>query len=394
MIKTIIFLIFLYFVNCNLQTIEFYESGEYTLSKQDYGNSENIIIEMWGAGSGCTVICNSNDCFYDENNYAYYSGNSGAYLKANIITNGETLNITIGSGGKSCVPPIEEHKYYECYAKKGGSTILNINNINLITEGGKHGYCEPANIMVDVSEYVYIFYSASGNCGSTVTNMNIPGANSTNGYLINETPGYGANCVMNDNNPKPGSDGGIIIYFGSVLTPSVTATITPSISLSATNTKTTSPTNSISITPTISFTISITPSITTTSSITPSISLTVSNSVTKSFTPSISISPTGTVKLGTQLSNDYPLIFLIICVLLLCVLFQLCCICITFPLVCLKFYFPLYLKKIYATEFGECAICYSEQKVFKCKYDHFICIECCSKISKLECSLNHPLLKK
>lgn len=71
-------------------------AGDYVLKPEDYGYQDNIIIELWGAGSGSTKE-------YINNGYptTYSSGgNSGAYINAKIdTTNQETFYFTLGAGG-------------------------------------------------------------------------------------------------------------------------------------------------------------------------------------------------------------------------------------------------------------------------------------------------------
>jgi len=72
------------------------KAGSYTLIPEDYGYQDNIIIELWGAGSGSskTYINNGQGAIYAS------GGNSGAYINAKIdTTNQETFYFSLGKGG-------------------------------------------------------------------------------------------------------------------------------------------------------------------------------------------------------------------------------------------------------------------------------------------------------
>lgn len=301
------------FSSCNIQMLEFYTPGTYNITNLDYSKSENIIIEIWGAGSGASagfdLKCYGFDCNEQKLLSVFYGGNSGAYIKANIITNQNTFTLVIGEGGKSF--PAYQNGYYpnEGTGYPGGQTSFSNMNLttNLIAQGGNapddNGwYVQPA---VPVSLVVdgYIMSSFNGFIGlveyqeEKATGANgapapcgSQGGSSSN--YDNITPGGGA---YSTNFVTYGGNGGAIIYFSSVFTS--TASPTPS------------PTQSISSTSTPS------------KSITKSASFTGTSSSSASLSPSGSLSPTSSVSQSAAIMSNIEIgIFAVICLL-----FIVCC---------------------------------------------------------------------
>lgn len=209
MIKIFFLSIVIYFAMCNLNTIEFFNNGNYIVGPSDYHYSDNIIVEIWGAGSGGTVKCNKVAC--NINQFDYYSGNSGSYVKANIATNMETFNISIGKGGSSCnIIGDNYYKYYDCNGNINGGNSSFYNDkrtVEIISIGGNENDCN--NIPIINIYDGYLLFSYKGNCGSNCIQTPAP-----NGYSGDYTLGYGG--ISCNNMISDGSDGGVRIYYADL----------------------------------------------------------------------------------------------------------------------------------------------------------------------------------
>lgn len=73
------------------------KAGDYVLNPEDYNYQNNIIIELFSAGSGSSFAL-SNSGLSDNNTFC--AGVSGNYVKMNISTLGNSVfNFTLGPGG-------------------------------------------------------------------------------------------------------------------------------------------------------------------------------------------------------------------------------------------------------------------------------------------------------
>jgi len=406
MLKLFFFLTLVILCDTSIRTIQIFKQGTYTLTSADYEFSENFIIEIWGAGSGCSIVCD-NDC-NSIKNYYYFTGNSGVYIKANIITKQDTFYLTIGKGGNSCTLPSENYNYFICSTYTATDSVLKSNNIELIASAGSGVPCTNSYVTNSIdSKYGYILYTALSNCGiaSSAQSINVINTPSDNGYYINNTIGYGASCGTQVN----GSDGGAIIYYNSIL--SATVTPTPTVTTTSSNTYSITPsiTPSITISSTISVSQSDSPSISVSVSITSSISLTTSLTctVTPIASSSASNNPTNSTdapKTSNALLGLSSVVYWSLCTfgpLVLC-----CVICVSKCLDCIA---PKKkTKKInsiddlvsFTINNEECIICLANQEeLYKCNYDHYICKECLirtnnTKNNKNKCALGHELLEK
>lgn len=239
-----------YFADPNVGILEFYEAGDYILSGQDYGYSDNIIVEIWGAGSGGSVTY-SYDCYYTPppwleeycfNMTEFIGGTAGSYIKANIATNMGTINITVGKGGATCdYIPI-------CEGGIGGTTFINVGDSYLAAGVGN-------DIVTNITNGYLIATCAGteGKYGRIPPQYGGISVNTFNGK--NNNIGQGSTCPSNY--MQKGIDGGAVIYFNSLITPS----------------STTSPTSSNSLAPSKSSFISKSKSNSPTVSLSPSISV-------------------------------------------------------------------------------------------------------------------------
>jgi hypothetical protein len=144
------YLIFcIYNAYAEIQLLKFDIPGNYIIKPVDYNCSDNIIIELWGAGA-------SGSCGYGK------AGGSGAYVKASISTNNNTFLIKVGFGGNA-------PKCYgsdNVYGKNGTATsIMTIDNkINITVDGGKTisglGTIEQsATVLSTIGANIYITHS-------------------------------------------------------------------------------------------------------------------------------------------------------------------------------------------------------------------------------------------
>lgn len=390
----IILLINVYSALSNIQTLNFFEPGNYTLSKQDYNNSDNLIIEMWGGGSGGYInyyeSCNQNGCYQDG--YTYYGGNSGAYIKANIITHGESFNLVIGSGGISTKIVIEDNN-------AGSDTILVIQNksMNLVAGGGP-----PPNTSYALAKYYidsiygYVMNYANGNVGGTTLskiNNFVNGAAAPYGcsggtynnvfntgefshdLLCNTCFAGGGACCYDYSHSRvnQGGNGGIIIYYNTILSPSTSL----------------SPSPTSSVTSSVSVTISRTPSYSITKTKSPSISVTRSPSTSPSTSDVITFE---------EAPFSAALFF---CMLIAGFVITILCVAVGLikkhkeevelqrknKYIKEELNIEEKLKFVESRNSEECLICLTKLETYKCdRFDHFICFECLSKL-KYTCPL-------
>lgn len=130
----------LLFINLVIATqLTFDQPGEYQLTPEMYNFSDEITVELWGAGGGgCSGMCG-------------IGGGSGAYIKAKVATLGQTFNLSVGLGGQGG-PSIavytenifgtsvhDNYSYVLSYGENGGDTSFIGNNTNLIAGGGYQG---------------------------------------------------------------------------------------------------------------------------------------------------------------------------------------------------------------------------------------------------------------
>lgn len=277
--------------SCNIQIIEFYTPGTYNITNQDYSKSENIIIELWGAGSGASagleVECYGKDCNDEKWFSVFYGGNSGSYIKANVITNQNSFTLVIGNGARS-VPAYDWYFPNSGIGNSGGQTSFTSSNLstNLIAGGAvapnNNGWSVSPAKPLSLTVMGYIINNYNGLAGSIEYQK--LGATSANGAAApNGSPG---GTSSNYNNITPGGgayssdfltfggNGGAIIYFSSIFTP--TASLSPSQTISITKTSTSS--KSIMKAPSFSSTSSTSSSVS--ASISPSLTPSISQSVT------------------------------------------------------------------------------------------------------------------
>lgn len=133
----------------------FDKAGNYTLEPHDYNYRENVIVELYSAGSGSSFMLTSPST---GSSYKYAScntfcaGTSGGYVKINISTNGnETLYFTLGKGGFCNLTT-----FWYSNGEDGGYSILyNKNWSLLINITGGISYKRGVDYYPYVGSYLY-----------------------------------------------------------------------------------------------------------------------------------------------------------------------------------------------------------------------------------------------
>jgi len=246
---TVFFLTLLQLSSTNIQILKYETPGTYILSPNEYSYSDNIIIELWGGGSGGST----NYGFRTKYAYEYKGGSSSSYIKANLITLNETFKITVGNGGLSCASGVELARQYYCQGDPGKNSIIENENIYLTTNNFQiyykydyFPYEDQREIVMKLNiERGFLIDSIDPIKGDTIltagmTNNLSKGVVSANSYKY----GKGADCCFIPENS--GNNGGVIIYFDSFLSPTITATRSVTISPSLTSSATPSPSFSAS----------------------------------------------------------------------------------------------------------------------------------------------------
>ena len=259
--KLFFIIIAIYFVYANIQILQFTQPNNYILTAKDYAFSDNIIVEIWGAGSGGAITKAYKYCDYTKNEcYAhdiiFNGGSSGSFISANIVTYNQSFNIVVGQGGISCrLDVFDRSSSFTCTGTNGGSSTFSNNNINLIATGGQ-SLCSSFT-MSDIS------CRCSSNCLNS-TAKPIIALNTPNGYLINSADSNLASSAINEfingadapfttidtnigsgayccpNVTTNGNNGSVIIYFNSPYSPSASIKPTPSKSTSCSKSLSTS----------------------------------------------------------------------------------------------------------------------------------------------------------
>jgi len=361
---TILFFSFLlYSTFCNVQILKYDVPGTYLLTPLEYSYSDNIIIQMWGGGSGGSTIIKNNInknfsyLYQYQYQYQYTGGSSGSYIAANIITFNETFTLTVGAGGLSCLSGFEPEKLYYCQGIPGSNSVIEGNNFNVSTNNfvlyykyGVYPYETFANdnnkIILD-EKYGFIIDYYNSSKGDTIivdrwTNNTVKGVIASNSNR--NGAGTGADCCFVPANN--GNNGVILVYFDSFLSPTITMTRT--------------------------------------SSVTPS--------KTKTYTPSPSISlPQKTFSIIFEDHCGEKNKFL--CLFEYGILIILCGVCILLTSEEFYKYISKRISKKYFNNYGSCNICLDEKsKIMKCNFGHGICEECYDQIDprfkiKIECPI-------
>jgi len=249
----------------NIQTLNYFEPGNYILLPKDYGYADNIIVEMWGPGAGGSsqgnYSCENCNIYFGclLTRWSYTGGNSGAYFKASIFTKRKPFNLTISAGGTTC-PELDSYSNLPCWKTTctGISTMQTIfyNDETYLSIGSGQ------DLSINSSNIEYIMSYSYGNPGNGPDYFV---AYTYGGNSINTLNGLNNNVGQGSASPSwymaQGQSGGIVIYVSVPFSQSPTVTITPSITPSI---MPLSPTKSISLTSSNSFSTSQTPSISST----------------------------------------------------------------------------------------------------------------------------------
>jgi hypothetical protein len=186
MIRRLILLLLICYIKTDIKIKKYSEPGNYVLTPEMYENATEMIVEVWGAGGGgCSFKC-------------AIGGGSGSYIKASVMTNGETYNIKVGKGGQGGIGDMINYFQFNYTAHSGldgEESYFISNNVNLTAGGGYRGnitkVCDKNNInnCTYPNAGMVLNYKANGNI---ITKMNgISGATS---------PCTNTNCYFSSTN--------------------------------------------------------------------------------------------------------------------------------------------------------------------------------------------------
>jgi hypothetical protein len=163
----------------NIYMKTFDKPGEYVIKNFEYNYSDEIIVEVIGAGGGGA-------------NQLADGGGSGAYIKASIFPKNKDIYIKVGNGGIAC------NRYYENIKSfHGESSILKIDSEIILLEAGG-GLSTRINKDLYSCDSVYI-PNTKGIIKYAFTNgiiyTSLDGQNGYKAYTW--TTGYGNGIVVN-----------------------------------------------------------------------------------------------------------------------------------------------------------------------------------------------------
>lgn len=219
-----------YSVNIRLYDV----AGDYILTPEDYGFQDNIIIELWGAGSG-SMKSNINNG--DPVTYAC-GGNSGSFINAKIdTTNQETFYFSLGAGGDCSLCNSNT-----MYGKSGNYSLFYSEDKELFLNvsggiGSKDYYCStiPAivnstkhradDIIIDYFNGTISYkttYSIACSNGQSPFGPSIDVSykkfgNKCDGYMGSGSGCGCCGCIIDEKQncirPYKGGDGALIVYY-------------------------------------------------------------------------------------------------------------------------------------------------------------------------------------
>lgn len=197
-------------INTKLYT----EEGEYVLTPEDYGYSPNLIISLWGAGSGSSYSLGYKT---QGEKTIYCPGNSGSYVNFNIQTNNNTFYFSLGAGGYSSLISdtwAQDGNYSEFWTMSSDSVKHTI----AFASGGYANGTHSGGVVYNCYAWDNIpngGYGAHSPYGHEGGNFN--GTPKCDGFMGS---GSGYNCCycMVDNHnvcirPYKGGDGALLMYY-------------------------------------------------------------------------------------------------------------------------------------------------------------------------------------
>jgi len=152
------------------------QAGEYTLMPEDYGYANNIMIQLWGAGSGSSYMYGGGNSQTGCQGNVYCGGNSGAYINININTvKQETFYFTLGGGGLSTICRIGYTLCQYCNGQPGNYSLF---------------YSEDKNLFLNVSGAYQALNSGQTKFNASVTVLKYR----ADDIIINNINGTISNC--------------------------------------------------------------------------------------------------------------------------------------------------------------------------------------------------------
>lgn len=170
------------------------QAGEYTLIPEDYGYADNIIIQLWGAGSGSSWMYGGGNPQTGCQGDVYCGGNSGAYIHININTiKQETFYFTLGEGGISTLCSLGPYTLCQyCNGKQGNYSLFYSENKSLfLNVSGAYQALNGVQTKINASVTVLNYRADDiiiNNINGTISSC----YNSLNGHNYN----YGADSVF------------------------------------------------------------------------------------------------------------------------------------------------------------------------------------------------------
>ena len=239
--KSVLLILCLIAVSFQIEMKLYDVAGDYIIKPEDYEYQDNIIIELWGAGSGSMSFSN-------QQQNIQCAGNSGAYIKVKVDTsNQEMFYFSLGEGGKCSYGTGYGTNYgapgnYSIFYSEDKELLLNVSGGSAHNQAScskqvalinstKH---RADDIIITVangtitSQNTQSYNQMGENCmcnngygssspfGPNGGNRNSP--NKCNGYMGSGS-GYNCNyCIANENNSGcigyyKGGDGALIVYY-------------------------------------------------------------------------------------------------------------------------------------------------------------------------------------
>lgn len=234
----LLFLLSIVVLSYQVNILTYDQAGEYILYPKEYEYKNNIIIHLYGAGSGSYK-------YSDYHQLKQAGGNSGAYLMMNINTvKNDTFYFTLGRGGNSSICSMSPSVQI-CYGLPGNySLFYNDDKSILLNVSGGYGSSQYSGSMENATVTILnyraddiVLKNVNGSLSNTIDSFLChcnndhggPSPYGPNGGSYYQTPqcdgymgsgaGYGCNyCLMDINRqycirPYKGGDGALVIYY-------------------------------------------------------------------------------------------------------------------------------------------------------------------------------------
>ena len=223
--KYVTILFTLFYLSNQVKILTYDKAGEYVLTPLQYDNADNILIQLWGAGSGSFM-------YHDQIETLRAGGNSGAFIMMSLdTTKKENFYFTLGVGG-NCSLSYSLPGNYSLFYNEDHSLFLNVSGGYGSTEYSSSNkkatvtilnYRANDLVLHNIDGDVSITTSSNyGGRGSSSAYGSYGGyfydTNRCNGYM-GSGAGYGCNtCVSYGTDGYcsiyyKGGDGALLVYF-------------------------------------------------------------------------------------------------------------------------------------------------------------------------------------